>query len=63
MQIVQNAMRMASLVSLEPDMLDRQWTGLNGRNPLWELLGTTTIAETVESILKLVASLEETVAQ
>jgi hypothetical protein len=62
LQIIENAKLMAFAVSKERDVLDSQWRGINGQNPLWQLLGTTDLAETGEVILNLISSLEDLVA-
>lgn len=59
MLIVQNAMRMASSVATEVDRLDCQWTGIDGIDPLLQLLGSQSIEKAGEELLALVQSLAD----
>lgn len=58
LEIVEHAIRMANKVSQEEDMLDMEWTGPNGKEPLGILFGTQNSEGIARSFLELVTLLQ-----
>jgi hypothetical protein len=63
LRIVKNAIKMAEAVSREPDMLHTQWDGVNKQYPLFQLFGTNQPGPLGDSILNLIANLEDLCAE